>query len=206
MSYSTSSEEDERDQVIMPNAIVAQAKEAIEKMVPPKSRLLYEKEYKLFCEWRKNQKAKGVDENIILAYVLERSRSVKSSSLWSYFSQLKKMLLVKENIDTGRFHQVKTFLKQQCIGHRPKKSKVFTRGIASVALQQLYSLTQVPICSYLRNMEDGVPVWLLKILSRIKSPYRNKFSVELKKKKHLKTSLSLQPQRIKQTQKKARIL
>jgi hypothetical protein len=48
MSYSTSSEEDERDQVIMPNAIVAQAKEAIEKMVPPKSRLLlYEKEYKL---------------------------------------------------------------------------------------------------------------------------------------------------------------
>ncbi|KAJ3619705.1 hypothetical protein MTP99_005364 [Tenebrio molitor] len=124
MSYSTSSEEDERDQVIIPNAIVAQAKEAIEKMVPPKSRLLlYEKEYKL-------------------SYVLERSRSVKSSSLWSYFSQLKKMLLVKENIDIGRFHQVKTFLKQQCIGHRPKKSKVFTRGIASVALQQLYSLTQ----------------------------------------------------------------
>jgi hypothetical protein len=48
MSYSTSSEEDERDQVIISNAIVAQAKEAIEKMVPPKSRLLlYEKEYKL---------------------------------------------------------------------------------------------------------------------------------------------------------------
>jgi hypothetical protein len=48
MSYSTSSEEDERDQVIIPNAIVAQAKEAFEKMVPPKSRLLlYEKEYKL---------------------------------------------------------------------------------------------------------------------------------------------------------------
>jgi hypothetical protein len=49
-------------------------------------------------------------------------------------------------------------------------------------------------------MEDGVPVRLLKILSRIKSPHRNKFSVELKKKKHLRTSLSLQPQRIKQTE------
>jgi hypothetical protein len=48
MSYSTSSEEDERDQVIIPNAILAQAKEAIERMVPPKSKLLYEKEYKLF--------------------------------------------------------------------------------------------------------------------------------------------------------------
>ncbi|CAH1366407.1 unnamed protein product, partial [Tenebrio molitor] len=71
-------------------------------MVPPKSKLLYEKEYKLlYCEWRKNQKAKAVDENIILAYVLERSRRVKSSSLWSYFFQLKKMLLVKENIDIG---------------------------------------------------------------------------------------------------------
>jgi hypothetical protein len=38
MSYSTSSEEGERHQVIIPIAIVAQAKEAIEKMVPLKSR------------------------------------------------------------------------------------------------------------------------------------------------------------------------
>jgi hypothetical protein len=60
----------------------------------------------MYCEWRKNQKAKAVDENIILAYVLERSRRVKSSSLWSYFFQLKKMLLVKENIDIGRFVQI----------------------------------------------------------------------------------------------------
>jgi hypothetical protein len=33
--------EDERDQVVILNSIVAQAKEAIEKMVPPKSKLLF---------------------------------------------------------------------------------------------------------------------------------------------------------------------
>ncbi|KAJ3628600.1 hypothetical protein MTP99_015898 [Tenebrio molitor] len=36
------------------------------------------------------------------------------------------MLSVKENIDISRFHQVSAFLKQQSVGHRPKKSKVFT--------------------------------------------------------------------------------
>jgi hypothetical protein len=75
-----------------------------------------------------------------------------------------------------RFHQVKAFLNQQCIGHRPKKSKVFTRGIASVALQQLYSWTQVSICSYLRNMEDGVPVGTVAE-GYIEDSIQNKFAI-----------------------------
>ncbi|KAJ3659528.1 hypothetical protein Zmor_011212 [Zophobas morio] len=53
-------------------------------------------------------------------------KSALYSSLWSYYSQLKKMLSVKENIDISRFHQVSAFLKQHSVGHRPKKSKVFT--------------------------------------------------------------------------------
>jgi hypothetical protein len=63
-------------------------------------------DHTIFCEWRKKQKTKGVDENINLTYVLKRSRSVKFSSLWCYFSQLKKMLLVKVNIEIGRFVQI----------------------------------------------------------------------------------------------------
>ncbi|XP_044260438.1 uncharacterized protein LOC123008614 [Tribolium madens] len=101
--------------------------EAVGKVVPVKSKILCEKEYNCFCNWRNKKNARGVDEKIILAYISERSKTVKSSSLWSYHSQLKKMLLVKENVDINRFHKVKAFLKQHSVGHRAKKSKVFTR-------------------------------------------------------------------------------
>ncbi|KAJ3656185.1 hypothetical protein Zmor_015281 [Zophobas morio] len=39
------------------------------------------------------------------------------------------MLSVKENIDISRFYQVSAFLKQQSVGHRPKKSKMFIQKV-----------------------------------------------------------------------------
>ncbi|EFA00061.2 hypothetical protein TcasGA2_TC002874 [Tribolium castaneum] len=101
----------EENQVFVPELVIQEASEAINKVVPAKSKQLYEKEYSNFCEWRKQKDAKGVDERIILVYISERSKNAKSSSLWAYYSQLKKMLSVKENID---------------IRHSPKKSKVFS--------------------------------------------------------------------------------
>ena len=59
--------------------------------------------YTNFCEWRKQKNAKGVDERIILAYISGWSKHVESVSQWSYYSQLKKMLSVKENIDISMF-------------------------------------------------------------------------------------------------------
>ncbi|XP_044264585.1 uncharacterized protein LOC123011281 isoform X2 [Tribolium madens] len=112
--------------IFVPEDVMNEALEAVGKVVPVKSKILYEKEYNCFCNWRNIKNARGVDEKIILAYISERSKTVKSSSLWSYHSQLKKMLLVKENVDINRFHQVKAFLKQHSVGHRAKKSKVFT--------------------------------------------------------------------------------
>ncbi|EFA00012.1 hypothetical protein TcasGA2_TC002818 [Tribolium castaneum] len=88
----------EENQVFVPELVIQEASEAINKVVPAKSKQLYEKEYSNFCEWRKRKDAKGVDERIILAYISERSKNAKSSSLWAYYSQLKKMLSVKENI------------------------------------------------------------------------------------------------------------
>ncbi|KAJ3643905.1 hypothetical protein Zmor_026587 [Zophobas morio] len=119
-------EDKDENEVFVPSAVLDEVLEAINKVVPAKSKHSYEKEYTNFCEWRKRKHAKGVDERIILAYISERSKNAKSSSLWSYYSQLKKMLSVKENIDISRFHQVSAFLKQQSVGHRPKKSNVFT--------------------------------------------------------------------------------
>ncbi|XP_045470783.1 uncharacterized protein LOC123678054 [Harmonia axyridis] len=115
------------DEVVVPECIIQEANEAAEAVIPLKSKILYEKQYTAFCAWRNNKKAKGVNEKIILAYISEQSKKVKSSSLWSYYSQLKKMLALKEKIDIGRFHQVTAFLKQHSRGYVAKKSKVFTR-------------------------------------------------------------------------------
>ncbi|XP_044264932.1 uncharacterized protein LOC123011529 [Tribolium madens] len=115
----------EENQVFVPDLVIQEASEAINKVVSVKSKQLYEKEYGNFCEWMKLKDAKEVDERIILSSLSERSKNAKSSSLWAYYSQLKKMLFVKENIDISRFHQVFAFLKQHSVGHRPKKSKVF---------------------------------------------------------------------------------
>ncbi|XP_045462723.1 uncharacterized protein LOC123672598 [Harmonia axyridis] len=115
------------EEVLVPECIIQEANEAAEAVIPLKSKILYEKQYTAFCAWRNNKKAKGVNEKIILAYISEQSKKVKSSSLWSYYSQLKKMLALKEKIDIGRFHQVTAFLKQHSRGYVAKKSKVFTR-------------------------------------------------------------------------------
>ncbi|KAJ8915477.1 hypothetical protein NQ315_003240 [Exocentrus adspersus] len=111
----------------VPDDVLLEANSALSKIIPEKSKLLYEKEYINFCEWRNKKQVRGVNDKIIMAYISEKSKRVKSSSLWSYYSQLKKMLSVKENVDISRFHQVTAFLKHKSTGYKPKKSRVFTR-------------------------------------------------------------------------------
>lgn len=87
---------------LVPEEVLNAANEALANIVPNKSKSLYEKEYMLFCQWRNKKQVKGVNEKIIMAYISEKSKNVKSSSLWSYYSQLKKMLSVKENVDISK--------------------------------------------------------------------------------------------------------
>jgi hypothetical protein len=96
-------EDQDKTEAFVPPAVLHEALDALNKVVPAKSKHSYEKEYAIFCEWRKRKQARGVDENIMLAYISERPKNAKPSSLWSYYSQLKKMLSVKENIDISRF-------------------------------------------------------------------------------------------------------
>ncbi|RZC34607.1 hypothetical protein BDFB_014317, partial [Asbolus verrucosus] len=90
-------EDEDKKEVFVPLAVLHEALAALNKVVPAKLKHSYEKEYANFCQWRKRKQARGVDEKIILTYISERSKNAKSSSLWSYYSQLKKMLSVKEN-------------------------------------------------------------------------------------------------------------
>ncbi|RZC41686.1 hypothetical protein BDFB_014420 [Asbolus verrucosus] len=40
---------------------------------------------------------------------------------------LKKTLNVKQNVDIAKFSKLVPYLKNKCVGYRPKKSKVLTK-------------------------------------------------------------------------------
>ncbi|KAJ8914926.1 hypothetical protein NQ315_016080 [Exocentrus adspersus] len=75
-------------------------------------------------EWQ----ATKVTENCMLAYFVEKSKTLKSpASLWSEYSMLKSTLSIKENVDISKFLKLEAFLKRKNDGYKPKRSRVFTR-------------------------------------------------------------------------------
>ncbi|RZC32415.1 Phage integrase domain containing protein, partial [Asbolus verrucosus] len=111
-------EDQDKKEVFVPPAVLHEALAALNKVVPAKSKHSYEKEYANFCEWRKRKQARGVELKIILTYISERSKNAKFyHHCGPIIPNLRKCYL---------FHQLSAFLKQQSVGHGPKKSKVFT--------------------------------------------------------------------------------
>ena len=93
----------EEDDVFIPDDVRDEATEAERDLLPEKSKPLYKKEYEKFCDWRRQRNARGVCEEIILAYIREKSVKLKSSTVWSHHSMLKSTLLLYEKVDIGRF-------------------------------------------------------------------------------------------------------
>lgn len=96
-------------------------------LIPEKSKRQYEKCYGEFKDWCDKQNVKTMSENILLAYLMQKSNVVKSSTLWSIYSMLKCMLNIRDNIDIKQFSKLVLFLKRKAVGYRAKKSKVLTR-------------------------------------------------------------------------------
>jgi hypothetical protein len=67
----------------------AVANEAIASILPQKSRPQYEKAYTDFRRWCDSKKLGTITtENVLLAYLEEKSKIVKPSTLWSQYSML----------------------------------------------------------------------------------------------------------------------
>ncbi|KAJ8979160.1 hypothetical protein NQ317_006352 [Molorchus minor] len=87
----------------------------------------YEKCYSEFKDWCDKQNVKTMSENILLAYLMQQSKVVKSSTLWSIYSMLKCLLNIREGIDVRKFLKLVPFLERKAVGYQAKKLKVFTR-------------------------------------------------------------------------------
>lgn len=95
-------------------------------LVPQRSKALYEKAYSLFKDWCHAKKIDTITEDVILAYLEDKSKKVSPPTLWSTFSMLKTTLIVKENMHFKKSSKVFQYLKNKNTGHHRNNSKVFT--------------------------------------------------------------------------------
>jgi hypothetical protein len=111
----------EEDNVL--ERIEAAAQEAVSNLIPRRLRDTYSR----FEEWRSKQKVNCINEKVMLAYFLEKSKIVKPSTLWSVYSMLRTMISIDKNVDLSKYTNLIAFLKRQSEGYRAKKSKSFSK-------------------------------------------------------------------------------
>ncbi|KAK9680519.1 hypothetical protein QE152_g39036 [Popillia japonica] len=80
--------------------------------------------YQSLKKWKSTNKITGMSEKVLLAYFSEKSKQVKPSSLWSYYSMLKRTLLIIENFDISKFGKLINLMKNLSGGYKGKKSKI----------------------------------------------------------------------------------
>jgi hypothetical protein len=61
----------------------------VSNLIPEKSKRQYDKCYNGFKERCNKNNVKTVSTNVVLAYLMEKSKTVKSSTLWNTYSMLK---------------------------------------------------------------------------------------------------------------------
>jgi hypothetical protein len=111
---------------------------AVSNLIPEKSKRQYDKCYNDFKEWCNKNNVKTVSANVVLAYLMEKSKTVKSSTLWSTYSILKLTLNIRDGIDVTKFLKLVPFLKKKSVGYQAKKSKVLTQDQKKLVMKIIY--------------------------------------------------------------------
>ncbi|KAJ8669252.1 hypothetical protein QAD02_000511 [Eretmocerus hayati] len=112
----------------IPMEIRVAADEAIENILPAKSRAYYRKVYIEYVDWKFVKNVVMSNGVILLAYFNHLSKNLALSTLWSKYSILKTMILKEENTNIGNHEKLKKFLEEKNVGFQAKKSLAFTEN------------------------------------------------------------------------------
>lgn len=93
---------------------------------PERTQQRYMNCYQTFLKWQKSNRITAFDEDVLLNYFNEASKTYKSSTLMSMYSMLKDTLNRHHNIDISTNCRLLTFLREKFEGFESKKFKVFT--------------------------------------------------------------------------------
>lgn len=91
-----------------------------------KTQSRYKQSYEVFTKWQESNGITSFDENVLLKYFVEASKSYKFSTLMSMYSMLKNTLSRNNNVDLSSYKELLAFLKEKSVGFEKKKFKVFT--------------------------------------------------------------------------------
>ena len=104
------------------------AAEAMEQLLPKKSKATYEKAFKRFENWCCKKNVKEVSEKVMLAYLNTELKDLKASTVWSNFSMIKSYLQTHRNINISNYQHVLSYLKRKMENYQAKKSKILERN------------------------------------------------------------------------------
>jgi hypothetical protein len=93
---------------------------AVSNLIPEKSKRQYDKCYNVLKERCNKNNVKTVSENVVLVYLMEKSKTVKSSTLWSTYSMLKLTLNIRDGNGVTKFLKLVPFLKKSQLVIRRK--------------------------------------------------------------------------------------
>lgn len=94
--------------------------------LPDKTDIRYQKTYHSFIKWQELNGITSFDEEVLLVYFNEVSKTLKCSSLWCMYSMLKRTLGRNNNVDITSYNRLLEFLKEKSVGFESKKAKIFT--------------------------------------------------------------------------------
>lgn len=94
--------------------------------LPKKSEDRYNLVYETFMKWKTENKASSFEESILICYFKDMQKKVGPATLWSIWSILKKMINIRHNVNIGTYFNLKSILKNNSKGYKPKKSLTLT--------------------------------------------------------------------------------
>lgn len=102
------------------------AQNAVNNLMPVKSKSKYELAYDKFMAWIKSKQIKSLCDSVLLAYFDELSETLAPTSLWSTYTMLKSLIHTRHNVNIHDYATLIQFLKRKSEGYAPKKAKVLS--------------------------------------------------------------------------------
>ncbi|XP_023311992.1 uncharacterized protein LOC111691272 isoform X1 [Anoplophora glabripennis] len=109
-----------------PPHISEKAENAVQNILPQKSKKVYEKLYQRFMDWRNTNNISTFSENVLIAYFQELMETMKSSSTWTHYSIIKTLVNINHNINISKYKKLQALLKRKSEGYVGKKAKIYS--------------------------------------------------------------------------------
>ncbi|KAJ8683656.1 hypothetical protein QAD02_019448 [Eretmocerus hayati] len=95
-------------------------------ILPEKSKLIYQKSYDEFMNWKNKNQIPTIDESVMMTYFNELAKNYNSATLWSKYSMLKSTMMIEQRIDMGTYCKLKSWIKAKHSNYKAKKAKVLS--------------------------------------------------------------------------------